>query len=58
MRQSAAPPPTTSVLTVAGLAKSFGGVEAVGQGCVDEVFRECKILLGPIRWKRDDLHER
>jgi hypothetical protein len=25
---------------------------------VDEVFRECKIVLGPIRWKRDDLHER
>jgi hypothetical protein len=25
---------------------------------LDEVFRECKIALGPVTWKRDDLHER
>jgi Family of unknown function (DUF6364) len=25
---------------------------------LDEVFRKCKIVLGPITWKRDDLHER
>jgi hypothetical protein len=25
---------------------------------LDEVFRKCKIVLGPIAWKRDDLHER